>query len=155
MSFEKIIAKKDTGQFFNYSVLIHENKKNDMCDLALLVSLVRTTILQDIFDYETGISEYDYGLSDEWSVKYDYNSFYIEIYDFWAEQEATKKLEDGTSELILSTIKSLKIKTKSNLLKIINSWKIIYKNKPQYIIITRDQFDWIYLDYKDELSEKN
>lgn len=158
MNREKIIAQKDKGDFFNYSILMHKHKNIDSCDLALLVNLTRTTVLQDVFDYEIGKTAYEYGSSDEWSVRYgelqSNDKFYIEFYDFWAEQEATELL-DGASEMMLPKIKSLKIITRDNLLKIINSWMLIYKNKPEYIVITKDHSGSINLESKDELSEKD
>lgn len=158
MEKEEVVAQKDKGNFFNYSILMHSNKNVNNCDLALLVSLVRTTVLQDVFDYETGKSTYEYGSSDEWFVRYGElqtnDNFYIEFYDFWAEQEATKML-DGASCLMLPKIKSLKIITRDNLLNIINSWKIIYKHKPEYVVIEKDNSGWINLESKGELSEQD
>ena len=156
MIVEKIIAKKDVGDFFNYTILFHHNKYSYNSGLQLLIDLVRTTVLRDVFDYENGVVAYQYGSSDEWSVRYGERNqaerFYIEFYDYWTEQDATEII-GGVEGLMLDKLKGLKIMTQDNLLQIIKSWQAIYKQRPEYIIITQYDNGLIYLEGKQELSD--
>lgn len=158
MKVEKIVAQKDDGTFFNYSILAYSNKKSDDCDLTLLVGLMRTNVLQDVLDYEKGITPYQYGSSDEWSVRYgDFKKsekFYIEFYDFWAEQDATEIIY-GASGLMFDKLKGLKIISRDNLFELIDFWQLIYKQKPEYIIITKDVNGWITLESMEKLSPED
>ena len=152
MKIEKIIAKKDKGDFLNYTPQGSSYKQRDNCNLMLLVDLIRTNIFKEIYEYEIGQIIYPFGSSDDWSVRYgdnqDDNDSYISFYDYWVEQSA----DDGNSGIQLNKLNSLKIMTKNNLLDLIQSWFIIVQKKPQYIVITRDDKGLITLEYKETLS---
>lgn len=154
---ETIIAKKDSGLFFNYTILarkIYTKNKH----LNLLINLISTRVLQDVFDYEIGINSYEYGSSDEWSVVYgdisQHKHSYIECYDYWTEQEAVVEKGNNPSGVIGNNINSLKILTKANLMEIMIAWQKIYKEKPLDIIASSID-GRIILQAKEELSKED
>lgn len=155
MIIEKIIAKKEDEDFLNYIII--EKIGNSSNDLSLFVEAIRSSIFQDILNYENSLKTYPFPLSDEWNARYNENqdkSYYMELYDYWAEQNATKK-EINTLTVNLNQIKSLKIKSRENLLELINIWKLIIKDKPEYIIIKQDNHGLIDIEIKDTLSVKD
>lgn len=143
---ETIIAHKKTSDFYNYTIQTHEHSNDIQEGLELLVKLITTRVLQDVYEYEIGLTSYQFGNSDDWCVRYGDLSknefFYVEFFDYWSEQAATENI-GGVAGLMLYKIKGLKIITRENLLSIIESWKQVYQEKSNYVIITRDDQGWI------------
>jgi hypothetical protein len=141
MIIEEIIAKKSEKAFLHYEIIKKKGKSLNN-NLELYVDTIGSSILQDLFDYENSSKMHDFGISDDWNALYGQKimetSYYVQIYDFWANEKATK--EDG---IHLNLIESLKIKTKDNLMQLIDAWKFITKNKPNFIIVTLDDQDLI------------
>jgi hypothetical protein len=149
MIIEKIIAKKDDGNFLNYTII--KQTGNASNNLILFIEAIRSNVFKDILDHENSSNPYYSGwLSDEWNVEYGDQSkeYYIKLYDYFAEEDATKN-ENGSLSLDLNQINVLKIKTRDNLFKLVDDWQLIIKNRPKYIIVSQDDKGWINVDISD------
>lgn len=155
MILEKIIAKKDAGDFLNYTIIKKLGAVSNN-NLPILIDAIRADIFQDILEYENSAKTYLMGSSDTWNVHYNDQdkSYYLQLYDYFEQEIATKHVTDH-SEINLYEINSLKIKTRENLLELINSWQLIVKKKPEYIIVTKNDRDLIKVELQEELSDND
>ena len=155
MILEKIIAKKDDGEFLNYTIIQKIGTVSNN-NLSLLVDAIRSDVFKDILEYENSSKAYFIESSDTWNIQYSDQdkSYYVKLYDYFEEEMATKN-SNGYSEVNISDINSLNITTRENLLELINSWQLILKKRPEYILVTQDDNDLIKIEFQEKLSNQD